>query len=134
MPVLLSKVSFIMNVIAAIWIFCAALLVLVVLIQKGKGGGLTGALGGGMASSLLGSKTADTLTWITIGLVAVFLILSVGLAKFYKPSAGIIADQPIQQSQPVQPSMPSDVLPGSEQTEQGEIPEGTGVDMNLPGG
>lgn len=40
---------------------------------------------GGMgASSLLGSKTGDVLTWVTIGLVALFLVLGVLLDKSLK--------------------------------------------------
>ena len=65
---------------------CAVILILVVLIQKGKGGGLSGAFGGGMAGGILGSKTGDFLTWFTIALVGLFLFLAVVMAKFYKPS------------------------------------------------
>ncbi|MHC4843799.1 MAG: preprotein translocase subunit SecG, partial [Planctomycetota bacterium] len=44
-----------MNITAVFWFICAVVLVLVVLLQKGRGGGLSGAFGGGMGSSLLGS-------------------------------------------------------------------------------
>ena len=77
-----------MNIIAVFWFICAVVLVLVVLIQKGRGGGLSGAFGGGMGSSLLGSKTGDFLTWVTIGLVVIFLGLAVVMAKYLKPSVG----------------------------------------------
>lgn len=82
----LLAVILVMKVIAVLFIICAVVLVLIILIQKGKGGGLTGVLGGGMASGILGSKTGDFLTWFTIGLVGVFLMLSIVMAKFYKPS------------------------------------------------
>ena len=82
----LLAVGFLMNLVAVIFVLSAITLILVVLIQKGKGGGLGGALGGGMASNILGSKTGDFLTWFTIGLVALFLILSVVMAKYYRPS------------------------------------------------
>jgi len=39
----LLAVSFIMNVIAVIFLICAVVLILIVLIQKGKGGGLGSA-------------------------------------------------------------------------------------------
>ena len=61
-------------------------MVLIILIQKGRGGGLSGAFGGGMASGILGSKTGDFLTWFTIALVGVYLTLAVVMAKFYRPS------------------------------------------------
>jgi preprotein translocase subunit SecG len=75
-----------MKLVAALFIICSIVLILIILIQKGKGGGLSGALGGGIASGLLGSKTGDFLTWATIVVVGVFLLLALVMAKFYKPS------------------------------------------------
>jgi len=87
MPIFsLLAVSFIMKVVAVIFALCCLSLVLIVLIQKGKGGGLSGALGGGAMSSLLGSQSKGPLTWITIVIVCVFLLLAIVMAKFYKPS------------------------------------------------
>ena len=54
-PVL--AVSFFLNIIAIFFVICAVILILIVLIQKGKGGGLGAAFGGGLASGILGSKT-----------------------------------------------------------------------------
>lgn len=85
-PVL--AVHFIMNIVAVLFVLSSVVLILVVLIQKGKGGGLSGAFGGGMAGNLLGSKTGDFLTWVTIVMVGVFLTLAVVMAKWYKPSRG----------------------------------------------
>ena len=82
----LLAVSFIMKVVAVLFMICAVALVLIILIQKGRGGGLSAALGGGIASGILGSKTGDFLTWVTIVLVGIFLTLAVVMAKFYKPS------------------------------------------------
>ena len=110
----LLAVVFIMKVVAAIWFICALLLILIILIQKGRGGGLSGAFGGGMASGILGSKTGDFLTWFTIALVGLFLTLSVVMAKFYKPSISDFGEGPaVRQEQPVsteQPAVP--VVPG----------------------
>ena len=41
------------------------------------------------AGSLLGTKTGDVLTWVTIVFVALFLGLGVVMAKWYRPSAGL---------------------------------------------
>ncbi len=82
----LSKDSFIMKWVAApLFVICCVVLILVILIQKGRGGGLSAAFGGGGGGGLLGSKTGDFLTWVTIVLVGVFLSLAVVLAKYYKP-------------------------------------------------
>ena len=52
-------------------------LVLLVLIQKGRGGGLSSAFGGGGGNTAFGSKTGDVLTWATSIVFAVFLLLAV---------------------------------------------------------
>jgi len=76
----------VMNVLAVIFAICAVVLVLVVLIQKGRGGGLSSAFAGGMASGILGSKTGDFLTWVTIGVVSVFLFGALILNKWWRPT------------------------------------------------
>ena len=54
--------------------FTALFLILLVLIQRGKGGGLAGAFGGLGGQSAFGTKAGDLFTRITIG-VATFWIL-----------------------------------------------------------
>ena len=78
--------GFLMSLIAILFVLSALALIFIILLQRGKGGGLTAALGGGMASGLLGAKTGDVLTWVTISLVAVFLFLAVLMAKYYRPT------------------------------------------------
>jgi preprotein translocase subunit SecG len=75
-----------MSVLAGIFLICSIVLILVVLIQKGKGGGLSSAFAGGMASGILGSKTGDVLTWITIGVVSVFIVLALFLDRWWRPT------------------------------------------------
>ena len=50
-------------------------MILLVLIQRGKGGGLSGAFGGLGGSSAFGSRAGDTFTRITIGVAALWLVL-----------------------------------------------------------
>jgi preprotein translocase subunit SecG len=50
-------------------------LIFLVLIQRGKGGGLTGALGGSGGSSAFGAKAGDAFTKITVGSAAVWIFL-----------------------------------------------------------
>jgi len=94
----LLAVGFIMTVVAVIWFICALALILIVLIQKGKGGGLSSAFGGGMASGILGSKTGDFLTWVTIVLVGLFLTFSVLLAKYFKPTVSNFGEEQARQT------------------------------------
>jgi preprotein translocase subunit SecG len=55
--------------------FVNLFLILLVLIQRGKGGGLAGALGGMGGSSPFGSRAGDTFTRITIYVALVWLLL-----------------------------------------------------------
>lgn len=55
------------------------LLMLLILIQKGRGGGLSSAFGGAGGNTAFGAKTGDMLTWITAGFFLVFLVLSCGM-------------------------------------------------------
>ena len=50
-------------------------LIVLVLIQRGKGGGLAGALGGMGGQSAFGTKAGDLFTRITIGVAAFWIIL-----------------------------------------------------------
>ena len=59
-------------------IFVALLLILLILIQKGRGGGLSGAFGGsGGGSAAFGAKTGDVLTWATSTVFGLFILLAV---------------------------------------------------------
>jgi preprotein translocase subunit SecG len=51
-------------------------LILLVLIQRGKGGGLSGAFGGAGGSSAFGSRAGDMFTRITIGVAGVWILLT----------------------------------------------------------
>jgi preprotein translocase subunit SecG len=122
-------VSFFMNLVAIVFVICAVILILTVLIQKGKGGGLSAAFGGGMAGGLLGSKTGDFLTWITVAMAGVVLALAVVMAKFYKPSISDFGQGQPQttqqmpaQQQPVQ-QPPVQQLPAQQPPVQQQQPQ-----------
>ncbi len=78
--------SILKNLAVVLFVFVCVALILIILLQKGKGGGLGAAFGGGGAGSLLGTKTGDFLTWVTISLVAGFLVLAVLMGIFLSPS------------------------------------------------
>jgi preprotein translocase subunit SecG len=87
--------------VAVLFVICCVALVLIILVQKGRGGGLSAAFGGSMAGGILGSKTGDFLTWVTIALVGIFLTLAVVMAKYYKEgigSYGEAAPDPLSQT------------------------------------
>ena len=59
----------------------AIFLILLVLVQRGRGGGLAGALGGMGGSSAFGAKAGDVFTRITIGAAAVWILLCIVAAR-----------------------------------------------------
>lgn len=106
----LAAVSIIMKIVAGAWLFVAVSLILVVLIQKGKGGGLSAAFGGAGAGGVLGTKATDFFTKFTIGLVMVFLVLAIVMAKFFRPEAPKDLGAPMPRttnSVPAQPAAPA---------------------------
>ena len=56
--------------------FVSILLILVILLQRGRGGGLVGALSGLGGQSAFGTKAGDMFTRITIGIAAVWVLLA----------------------------------------------------------
>jgi preprotein translocase subunit SecG len=109
----LLAVGILWKFVAVLFVLVSLVLILVVLMQKGRGGGLSGAFAGGMASGLLGSKTGDFLTWVTIVLVSVFLVLAVLMARFYKPQVKYGSGLPAATQQPVPSGQPAVLQPGT---------------------
>ena len=53
----------------------ALFLILLILVQRGKGGGLAGAFGGMGGQSAFGTKAGDTFTRITVGVAAFWILM-----------------------------------------------------------
>jgi preprotein translocase subunit SecG len=71
-------------------------LVLVILVQRGRGGGLTGALGGMGGQSAFGTKAGDLFTRITIVVAAIWVVLSMASLKVlnqYSMTANLNANE-----------------------------------------
>ncbi|HET6986207.1 MAG TPA: preprotein translocase subunit SecG [Kribbella sp.] len=66
-------------------IICSLILTLLVLLHKGRGGGLSDLFGGGVSSSLGGSSVAErNLDRITIGIGLIWFAAIVALGLLYK--------------------------------------------------
>jgi preprotein translocase subunit SecG len=78
-------------------IIVCVLLVIAVLMQSSKGGGLAGTFGGTSTAFLSGRQAADTLTKATVVLAILFALLSIGLNVTYvrdgSDEKGIIESQ-----------------------------------------
>ena len=88
------------SILGFLFAFVCVSMILLILIQKGRGGGLSGAFGGAGGNTAFGSKTGDVLTWVTSGVFAAFLLLAVVLiwtgdavfADYNRVSTANIAD------------------------------------------
>lgn len=63
------------HVLNAVVIGLGLFLMLIVLIQRGKGGGLAGAFGGAGGSSPFGSRAADQFVKVTLWIAAVWVLV-----------------------------------------------------------
>ena len=72
--------------ITVLLILVSVFMILLILIQRGKGGGLAGAFGGAGGSSAFGSRAGDTFTRITIWCAAIWLLLIMILIKTTQPT------------------------------------------------
>ncbi len=98
--------------ITGLFLVLCVVLVLIVLIQKGRGGGISSAFGGSGGNTAFGAKTGDVLTWATSIIFGLFMLLAIAL--------NLIADkmdqpqQPTQQATPAAPAAPSAPMPPSQ--------------------
>src|SRR5947209_16520698 len=77
-----SWVPSVLNVVLGL---ASVFLIILVLIQRGKGGGLAGAFGGAGGSSAFGSRAGDAFTRITIYVAAIWILLIMFLIKTVQP-------------------------------------------------
>ncbi|MBI1246416.1 preprotein translocase subunit SecG [bacterium] len=108
-PILFGFLQFILG---PLIFMTSVFLILVVLVQRGRGGGLTGALGGAGGQSAFGAKAGDVFTKITI-VVAIFWILLCILATMTLQDKG---DSKVQgeggTSAPASSTLPANPAPG----------------------
>ena len=68
--------SFIIYLLATLLVVVSLSMVLLVLIQRGRGGGLAGAFGGMGGQSAFGTRAGDIFTRITIVLAVVWVLMA----------------------------------------------------------
>jgi len=69
-------VGILTNLFNTLIILVSLFLICLILIQRGKGGGLAGAFGGVGGSSAFGTKAGDTFTRITVVTAAVWMLMA----------------------------------------------------------
>ncbi len=114
--------------ISIVHILVCLFLILIVLLQTGKGADIGAAFGGGSSQTLFGSAgPGGFLTKITTGVAVVFMITSIGLAYMYSHRTGTSAVReqparttpkplpppPVEKGTPIAPAQPAPAQPGT---------------------
>ncbi|RPJ36904.1 MAG: preprotein translocase subunit SecG [Deltaproteobacteria bacterium] len=103
------------------------LLIVIVLLQTGKGADIGAAFGGGSSQTVFGSAgPGGFLTKITTAVAVVFMITSIGLAYFssHRPGASFMKEQPrktapapppapVEKGTPIAPAQPASPQPAA---------------------
>lgn len=119
----------------------AVLLMLLVLVQRGRGGGLAGAFGGMGGQSAFGTKAGDTFTRITIGVSLFWILMCVAAVRLLSDTTGAFgrAVAPgTTQVQSTEPESPAGGSPSGTTTEPGSTsttppaPEGPAAPSGPP--
>jgi preprotein translocase subunit SecG len=86
--------TFVGYLLMVVLLFTALFLIVLVLIQRGKGGGLAGAFGGMGGQSAFGTKAGDLFTKVTIGVATFWIVLCMITVKVL----GVGSEGPIDSS------------------------------------
>ncbi len=92
----------------------AIFLILLILVQRGRGGGLAGVFGGPGGQSAFGAKAGDLFTRITIGVVAFWIILCIVAIRVLSTQQELLGEtgssspteQPVQQGRAFPEAVP----------------------------
>src|SRR6188508_171834 len=88
-------------------ILISVFLILLILVQRGRGGGLTGALGGMGGQSAFGTKAGDLFTRITIVVATIWILICMLSVKQLRTSENMLSGLPENQ-----PASSSGAQPG----------------------
>ena len=81
----ITSLGYILN---GVLIVLSLIMVFIILIQRGKGGGLAGAFGGAGGSSAFGSRAGDAFTKVTLYFALVWVLIIMINVKVMKPNPG----------------------------------------------
>lgn len=84
-PELLAQFSYGLFIMEMLLFGCSLFMIMLILVQRGKGGGLTGALGGAGGQSAFGAKAGDAFTKITIGTAVIWIFLCMITIAYFNP-------------------------------------------------
>ncbi len=104
------------NLVLGIHVMASLLLILIVLMQSAKGGGLGGAFGG-VTETAFGARAGTFLTRFTTTLAILFMITSLSLAVLsFKKRASVMAQEPAVET------IPEEKKQTQEEASEAEVP------------
>ena len=86
----ITSLGYILN---GVLIVLSLIMVFIILIQRGKGGGLAGAFGGAGGSSAFGSRAGDAFTKVTLYFALVWVLVIMINVKVMKPAVAAAPDE-----------------------------------------
>ena len=82
------------TVLIVLYVVVCISLIVIVLLQSGKGGGLAGIFGsGGGSQAIFGARAGDVMTKTTTALAVLFMVLSLALAVLSSHQAGSLSEE-----------------------------------------
>jgi len=103
-----------LTIIAVIHIVICIGLILIVLLQTGRGSEIGAAFGGGSSQTLFGSSgSSKFMTKLTTITVVVFMVTSLVLAYFYSHREALIKATPVKSGETM-PAKPDETQPATE--------------------
>lgn len=105
-------------------VLSALILIFLVLIQRGRGGGLAGAFGGMGGQSAFGTKAGDVFTKITVGVATFWILLCVLSINVLGRQQSLLSGS-LGSAAPEAPGPSAGALPGSQPSGQTGNPPGT---------
>ena len=116
LPTPLLAVSWAIGLTAVLFALVSLVMMLIILVQRPKGGGLSGAFGGSASNegAFIGGKIGDVLTYLTVAFFVAFIVLAMTLTWATTPdvAAGVGSDaEPVGSTRldgdaPVDPDAP----------------------------
>jgi len=110
----------------------AVFLILLVLVQRGRGGGLAGALGGMGGSSAFGAKAGDVFTKVTVVAATIWILLCIAADKLGPASGSRIStgNTPAASSTMEEDAPALERVPGDEAEEEVQSETGSATDAD----
>jgi preprotein translocase subunit SecG len=142
-PTLAANQYLVTGLVVVFLLVCIAM-ILLILIQRPQGGGLSGAFGagGGAGQTAFGTKTGDVLTIVTIAIFVLFLLTAIVLNFAARPaeapppgttarelgeSAPVVGDEPLPEASANEDAAPA--LGDGEETDATPPPADPPVDL-----